>query len=361
LASDLPELSGRWRPPGAARSTPASLVIDPHGMVSVREDLTGRELVSTTVQAMTVSARVGSIPRHIDFPDESSFETGDNDGLDRLLRPFSGRGAGVVHELEKFRPRLVVFVVMVIALGFGIYRYAVPALVEVAIAATPPVVPRLMSQSVMLSLDQTVFDKTTASEQRRREISDGFAALAALTPRGATPADPDRPAVYTLNFRKGGAIGPNAFALPDGTVIITDELLELVPDNEVVLAVLGHEIGHVDHEHSLRQLYRAAGIATLIMMIGGDIGSGAEDVLVQGTALLSLSHSREAEAQADRFSVEIMHKAGRDPAALARFFEMLRDKLGDKGTQDFFSTHPATPERIEEVRRYAEEVAARKD
>lgn len=363
LASDpssasRPSVSGRWRPPGAARATPASLAIDPHGVVSVREDLTGRELVSTTVQAMTVSSRVGSIPRHVDFPDESSFETSDNDGIDRLLRTFS-RGHGLVHELERFRPRLVVFVALVMALGFGIYRFAVPALVEVAIAATPPVVPRLMSQSVLLSLDQTVFDKTTASEERRRAISEGFAALAALTPRGATPADPDRPEAYTLNFRKGGAIGPNAFALPDGTIIITDELLELVPDDEVVLAVLGHEIGHVDHEHSLRQLYRAAGIATLIMMIGGDIGSGAEDVLVQGTALLSLSHSRDAEAQADRFSVEIMHKAGRDPAALARLFELLRDKLGDKGTQDFFSTHPATPERIDEVRRYAAEVAAK--
>ena len=69
-----------------------------------------------------------------------------------------------------------------------------------------------------------------------------------------------------------------------------------------------------------------------------------------------LSHSRAAETQADRNSVELMYRAGRDPAAIARFFELLRDKLHDNSTSDFFSTHPATPERIEETRRYAEEV-----
>jgi predicted Zn-dependent protease len=140
--------------------------------------------------------------------------------------------------------------------------------------------------------------------------------------------------------------------------VLTDELIELAGgDEDLVLGVLAHEIGHVDHDHSLRQLYRAAGITTLIMLIGGDIGSGAEDVLVQGTAVLALSYSRAAERDADRYSVELMHRIGRDPAAIARFFELLRDKLGDNSQGDFLSSHPATPERIEETRRYANEVA----
>ncbi len=90
------------------------------------------------------------------------------------------------------------------------------------------------------------------------------------------------------------------------------------------------------------------------MLIGGDIGSGTEDILVQGATLLSLSHSRSAETEADRASVELMLKAGRDPKAIAHFFELLRDKLGDKDERDFLSTHPATPERIAETLRYAE-------
>jgi predicted Zn-dependent protease len=164
---------------------------------------------------------------------------------------------------------------------------------------------------------------------------------------------------YALHFRDGEAIGPNAFALPDGSIVLTDQLVRLADgDHDAILGVLGHEIGHVEHEHSLRRIYRAAGVAGLITLIGGDIGSGAEDLLIQGSAVLSLSYSRADETDADRFSVEIMAEAGRDPAAIARFFKLLRDHLGDRGSNDFFSTHPATEARIEETKRYAEEIAS---
>ena len=101
--------------------------------------------------------------------------------------------------------------------------------------------------------------------------------------------------------------------------MVTDELIELAGDDtEVIVGVLAHEIGHVELEHSLRQIYRAAGVAGLIMMIGGDIGSGTEDLLVQGAGILSLSYSRGAESAADRHSVELMQKAGGGDCPLFR-------------------------------------------
>ena len=93
------------------------------------------------------------------------------------------------------------------------------------------------------------------------------------------------------------------------------------------------------------------------MLVAGDIGQAAEDLLIQGTALLTLSYSREQESDADRYSVNLMHASGRDPMAIVRFLELLRDKLGDRSDSDFFSTHPATVERIEETRRLAQEIA----
>ncbi len=351
LASDAGRdaIAGTWHPPASSRAVFASLTVDPDGKVEVR-DAAGGELSAGPLAQVTVSGRVAAIPRRLSFADGSVFVTGDNDGVDRALKPFRRRGSGLVHELERFHPRLALFVILAVLCSVGIYRYAVPAMVEVAVYATPPVVPRLLSQSAMLSLDRTLLDETKLEEGKRREIAEGFQALAALAPRGEGG--------YDLNFRDGGRIGPNAFALPDGTVVITDQLVGLAGDDtDAVLAVLAHEIGHVEHEHSLRQIYRAVGVTGLIMLIGGDIGAGAEDVLVQGAALLSLSHSRGAETEADRYSVELMHRAGRDPAAIARFFELLRDKLGDSGKDDFLSTHPATPERIEATKRYAEEIA----
>ncbi len=113
----------------------------------------------------------------------------------------------------------------------------------------------------------------------------------------------------------------------------------------MIVGVLAHEIGHVEKEHSLRQLYRAAGMAGLIMLIAGDVGAAGEDILTNGAALMSLSHSRDAESEADRISVELMAKAGRDPRAIGRFFARLEETLGIDGDSSFLSTHPGTAER----------------
>jgi Zn-dependent protease with chaperone function len=303
---------------------------------------------------LDISARVGSIPRRLTFPDGSVFETWDNDGIDRHLVGKGRGGAGIVHWLEQFRLRLVIIVLLAFALGAAVYRWGVPALVEVAILTTPPIVPQLMAQGTLETLDRTAFSPTKLPEARRREIADGFARIAAQSPRGAS--------AYTLNFRDGGLIGPNAFALPDGTLVITDELVTLAGgDTEMIVGVLAHEIGHVELEHSLRQFYRAAGMTGLIMLIAGDVGSSVEDVLVQGGGLLALSYSRAAEAAADRRSVELMAKAGYSPTAIARFFTLIEEKLGDRSGTSILSTHPGTPERKKEITDYARIISGESD
>lgn len=350
MASDNPVIAfGEWHPAGSSRSLPSSLV-EAGEHLTVR-DRAGAELSNGKVSAVEISPRVGAVPRRITFADGSLFETSDNDAIDRFLAR-RGRGReGIIHRMERFHPRLIAFVAAAILLGALIYRFALPALVEVAVAVTPPVVPRVMSASTLEALDRTVLGDSELDEARRGRILEGFRAIAALSAGGEED--------YTLNFRKGGAIGPNAFALPDGTLILTDELVELAGnDTEMIVGVLAHEIGHVELKHSLRQIYRAAGVAALIMLIAGDIGSGTEDVLVQGGGLLSLSHSRSAEAEADRHSVELMLKAGRDPTAIARFFQLIETKLEDHTETSIFSTHPGTPERRKAILDLAAELRA---
>ena len=345
-------IGGAWYAEGTSRAVQASLTARADGRWDVADEA-GAALTSGDHAAVLVSSRVGSIPRRISFPDGSSFETDDNDAVDRLLVTSGRRHSGFIHSLERFHPRLAIFVILVVVLGVAIYRFAVPALVEVAIAVTPPVVPELLSQAAMTSLDQTVFSPSQLDAETQSDIAAGFRRLASMAPQGADG--------FTLNFRKGGAIGPNAFALPDGTLVLTDELVTLADDEEAILGVLAHEIGHVELRHSLRQLYRAAGVTGLIFLIGGDIGAGVEDILVQGAALASLSYSRAAEAEADRYSVALMLDAGRDPMAIVRFLELLRDRLHDTSEADFLSSHPATPTRIEETRQYAEKMMAERE
>jgi Zn-dependent protease with chaperone function len=313
-----------------------------------------KPLAGAGLSWVEVSGRVGSIPRRVTFPDGSIFETWDNDGIDRYLAARGRGGAGFVHWLEQFRLRLVVIVLIAFALGGAVYRWGVPALVEVAVWTTPPIVPELMGEGTLQALDKTAFSPSKLPETRRREIANGFARIAALSPRGA--------GAYALNFRDGGIIGPNAFALPDGSLVVTDQLVEMAGgDTEMIVGVLAHEIGHVELDHSLRQFYRAAGMTGLIMLIAGDVGSAVEDVLVQGGGLLALSYSREAEAEADRRSVELMAKAGYDPAAIARFFTLIEEKLGDTSDTDILSTHPGTPQRKKDILDYARIVSGQSD
>lgn len=346
MASDTPAIAnGDWHPAGSSRSIEARL-IDRAGEIVAVPAVGEKALAGAGVSWLDISGRVGSIPRRVTFPDGSIFETWDNDGIDRYLATRGMGGAGFVHWLEQVKLRLIVIVFCAFALGGVIYRWGVPALVEVAILTTPPIVPQLMAQGTLATLDKTTFSATKLPEERRKEILDGFARIAAESPRGA--------GAYNLNFRDGGFIGPNAFALPDGTLVVTDQLVELAgTDTEMIVGVLAHEIGHVELEHSLRQFYRAAGMTGLIMLIAGDVGSAVEDVLVQGGGLLALSYSRSAEAEADRRSVELMAKAGMDPTAIARFFTLLEEKLGDKSDSSILSTHPGTPQRKKDIMDYA--------
>jgi Zn-dependent protease with chaperone function len=335
---------GAWHPSGSSRKIEATLSIAGNGDWVV---VANQAVLTRGPRAeVDISARVGSIPRKVVFPDGSLFETTDNDGVDALAA--QGGAAGAIDQLERFRPRLFAFAAAVAVFCYLIYRFAVPVLVEVAVVMTPPVVTQLMSQGALVSLDETVLAPSELPQPRRERLQAGFSELAALSDRGA--------ANYVLNLRKGGSIGANAFALPDGNIVLTDELVGMAANDDAILGVLAHEIGHVEREHSLRRLYRAAGIAALIMLIGGDIGAGAEDILVQGSALVALSYSRSQENEADRYSVELMVKAGKDPAALVSFLETMRARES-KGGSDILSTHPATADRIEAVRAYAEELA----
>lgn len=347
MASDAQFVAtGVWHAAGSSYAHPARLHARGSMLVVVLEDGLERG-PAADVSAVEISHRIGRTPRRLAFSNGSLFETEDNDAIDLYLSAAGHKNRwSRVHAIEGFHPRLILFVALVALFVAGIYRYAIPALVEVAVVATPDFVPAMMSQGTLKTLDETVFSASTLPPERQKALADEFARIAALTPRGEKG--------YALNFRDGGVIGPNAFALPDGTLVITDQLVALAgTDDEMILGVLAHEIGHVEREHSLRQLYRIAGTTGLIMLIAGDVGSGVEDVMTNGAALLTLSYSRDAESQADRYSAWLMLRAGHDPAAISRFFALIQEKFGDTSKTSMLSTHPGTPERRREIEDYA--------
>jgi beta-barrel assembly-enhancing protease len=138
----------------------------------------------------------------------------------------------------------------------------------------------------------------------------------------------------------------NAFALPNGKVIVMRGLLEQA-DAEELAGVLAHEMSHVIQKHGMRAIAQMIGPSLIAKYIFG--GNSALAAFTKGAAMLGgLQYSRENERQADAEAWDILVRANIDPRALTRFFRQIKREEGKHAdSADVFSSHPATTERIQ--------------
>ncbi|QOZ32235.1 M48 family metallopeptidase [Bradyrhizobium sp. CCBAU 53421] len=137
---------------------------------------------------------------------------------------------------------------------------------------------------------------------------------------------------------------PNAFALPGGKVYLFEGLLEKAENPDEIAGVLAHELGHLRHRDSMRELIHNGGTSFLIGLLFGDItGSGA--LIFASRSLVTSSYSRDAETNADTFAIETMHKLGRPAKPMGELMFRVTGKEGGKGLS-LVSSHPLTEDRL---------------
>jgi Zn-dependent protease with chaperone function len=135
----------------------------------------------------------------------------------------------------------------------------------------------------------------------------------------------------------------NAFALPGGQIYVFEGLLKKSETPQELAGVIAHEMGHVVHRDGTRAVLQNAGLSFLFgMMLGDFVGGGA--VVIAAKTVLTSSYSRHAEAAADRYSVELMQKAGGDPRALGAILS--RIAADKEGGFELLRDHPETKDRI---------------
>ncbi len=125
---------------------------------------------------------------------------------------------------------------------------------------------------------------------------------------------------YRLELRACPGIDPNAFALPDGTLVVTDELVRLSQSGDQLSSVLAHEIGHVRERHGLRTALQRAGVMGLLTAVAGDTTRLADALR---SVLLETGYPPEFEREADAFALERMRSLGISPHALADMLPVL--------------------------------------
>lgn len=291
----------------------------------------------------TIETRLGRAPRFVRFKDGGRCEVADHPELDALIASWGIQRRGSwLHRIETSWPHVLVAFVLLVAVAAATVFYGLPwAARRVAFALPGELVGKLGSEALE-TLDRTMFKRTTLTHARQLELQAKFKAFLERT-GDATP--------YRIEFRSGAGIGPNAFALPNGTIVITDELVALAEDDREIVAVLAHECGHVQHRHALRGIVQNSAVFVLLALVTGDVSSATAFGGALPTFLLQNKFSREFEAEADTYAIETLRRADIDPVLLATMLERLRKKHGEVDSKllDYLRSHPPTPERVERI------------
>lgn len=154
----------------------------------------------------------------------------------------------------------------------------------------------------------------------------------------------------------------NAFAAPGGLILVSRGMVRCCRSEDELVAVLAHEISHVDHQHGLKAI-RKGRLTTALTTLGTSAGKtlgGAqlaevtqvfEDSIGDITStLMNNGYSRTTEYEADKGAVAIMRKLGYSPVALLSMLEQMQKQL-KPGGRDFAKTHPSPEVRITELKK----------
>jgi predicted Zn-dependent protease len=301
-----------------------------------RLKLVGQEVdLEYDLASVRISRRVANTPRWVYLPGGGACVTADNAALDR----YAGESAleRRVHHWES-RPAYAVLSLLLIAavVWFFIDR-GVPVVADKIAQRIPAAVESEFGRRTLQALDASVLKPSTLDADDQRALRESFAQLVALAGVRAGP----------LEFRDSPAIGPNAFALPSGIIVVTDQLVDLSDNDDEVLAVLAHELGHVYHRHIMRSILESSATGFIVTSLTGDITSASALAAAAPTILLQTKFSRDNEREADAYAIDLMPRAGIAPANFVHILQRLEEQAKGKGTAlpGFLSSHPPTPER----------------
>ena len=289
--------------------------------------------------AIRVEPPIGDTPRILQLPGGAQLRTRDAAAVRAL---FAGAAAmeSRVHALERHWPYAIAALVLVAIASWWALVYGVPIAARYVARAIPPEAEAALGSRTLQILDGMGCGPSSVEPAHEAALQRRLDALSAgLGDRHA----------YRLELRACPRIGPNAFALPGGTIVMTDELVRLAQNDDQLSAVLAHEIGHVRERHGLRTALQGAGVLALITTLAGDAASITSLAVSLPAVLLQSGYSRKFEDEADGFALQRLRVVGISPRAFADMLTLLERSHPPtaKAAQDYFSTHPVTAARIE--------------
>lgn len=171
----------------------------------------------------------------------------------------------------------------------------------------------------------------------------------------------DRQKLQGIRYDIWDTEGVNAGATLDKKIKISFEMLRFCESDDELGLVIAHEFAHITRGHLGKKmgtgiLATAAGIATGVALdsVAPGVGTAAGQVVSKGMAG---GFSRDYEREADYFGTQYAYVAGFDPKAGSVLWERMSIELPKTATAGFFTTHPASPERMVRTEKIIKELS----
>ena len=226
--------------------------------------------------------------------------------------------------------------VTLLVFGYKLHTSIIPASAEYLAEKMPQEIYHVIGEQSLQSLDESEFSVSKLPEQKRQQVIQQFEAISKQLELTHEQ--------YKLEFRYWNDTA-NAFALADGTIILTDKLVNKMQTEQQLAAIILHEVGHVEHNHNMENLIRTSLFYISLSLFFGDI-SVVSDLLIEASTLgANLDYSREFENEADAYSAAKMQQLYGDVSPLKQAMQLLHDDTEKE--HSWFSTHPGLNERLD--------------
>ncbi len=287
-----------------------------------------------------VDERLGRASRRLRFADGTFCEIRDLAALDALLSS-AGHRDSRIDRLQRHLQSVLIACAVCVSLAFVGYKFVLPWAAARGARHLPPAVGKALSVQTLRALDGKLLLPSGIDSERRQALAAEFRAL--RLPEGGTPRSP-------LLFRGSPQLGPNAFTLPDGTIVILDDLVKKIGDDRQIMAVAAHELGHAYGHHGLQLLLQSTAVGAFWTLYVGDI---SQLLAAAPAAVVQARYSQDLERQADDYGATLLLNNGMSPALLADALQKLLDTQHGSGREGYLSSHPPTDERMRHLRQLA--------
>ncbi len=297
--------------------------------------------INVRLRECRISPPLGSTTRSIILPHGAQCETDDLDAVAELDKIISkNRFMRLINYFESRWKTAFIFMAALIVCIWAFINYGIPFLAEKTSYSIPSAYAEQLSTQTLKILDDSFLKPSELDQIKSAELQESFTLL-------LETIDPEFN--YRLILRKSPIIGPNAFALPSGIIIMTDELAVLGTDNRGLEGILLHEIAHVKLRHGLRSIIQNAGVFILISAVVGDVTSITSAAASLPTLLAQSSYSRNFEREADQFTSMYFRDKGWSLKPFKDILIQITKDMDNYPGESFLSSHPMTDERIRQI------------